>query len=88
MGGCGGGGGGGGGGGVAACVGGGGGLAGGGAGSGGLVDGETDGCGSKDRGASCKKERDWVGTGCRGSKAGVLVGGNVRGSNGSDCWKL
>ena len=74
---------------MAACVGDGGGLAGCGIGSGGLVDGESDGCGSKERGASCKKERGWVGTGKRGGKVGgweaELVGGNVRGSNNSGC---
>ena len=78
----------GGGGGVAACVGGGGGLAGcGGGGSGGLVDcGESDGCGSKERGASCKKESGWVGTGKRGGKVGnAELVGNVRGSNNSGC---
>ena len=73
---------------VAGCVGDGGGLAGCGTGSGGLVDGESDGCGSKERGASCKKERGWVGTGKRGGKVGVWEAemvDNVRGSNNSGC---
>ena len=73
---------------VAGCVGDGGGLAGCGTGSGGLVDGERDGCGSKERGASCKKDSGWVGTGKRGGKVGgweAEMVGNVRGSNNSGC---